>query len=229
MEGGALEQPTGQPNGGGQAPPVSEHAGAPSTAGATLLPLSQLEDDATFRLRPEGDVTGLAQSLAREGQLFPVEVRLRAPGRWQLVTGFRRVAALRLLRREKVLARLHDSLGDEEALALALADDLAREGLERVEIEALRDRLRERGWWSASAQEIIERALGEAPLPPEPEEIDLDVFSRELSERLAELSADLASAQEAWGDVEADVREAIRVQLRYVRDLLPFLEEPDAE
>ncbi|MHB8417183.1 MAG: ParB/RepB/Spo0J family partition protein [Myxococcales bacterium] len=195
-------------------------------AGLEILPLEQIEEDATFRLRPEGDVAGLAQSLAREGQLLPVEVRLRGPGRWQLVTGFRRVAALRLLRREQVLARLHDELGDEEALSLALADDLARRELGRDELEALRARLREQGRYGPAVQEILECALGEAPPPPEPEELDLDVFSRELAGRLEAISLDLASVYEAWRDVEPTVREQIRTQLGYGRDLLPFLEEP---
>jgi ParB-like chromosome segregation protein Spo0J len=183
--------------------------------GFETLPLTQIEDDATFRLRPEGDVAGLAQSIARSGQLVPIEVRLRGPGRWQLVAGFRRVAALKLLRREKVLARLHDDLGDEEALALALVDDLAHRVLSREELEALRGDLQRRGWYGAAAQEAVERALGEAPPPPEPEELDLDVFSR-----------DLASLFDAWADVEPAVQEQIRAQLRYNRDLLPFLEQP---
>ncbi|HUB07441.1 MAG TPA: ParB N-terminal domain-containing protein [Myxococcales bacterium] len=200
-------------------------AGLP-LAGLEILPLEQIEDDDTFRLRPEGDVAGLAQSLAREGQLLPVEVRLRGPGRWQLVTGFRRLAALRLLRRDKVLARLHDDLGDEEALALALADDLARRDVGRDEIEALRLRLRDQGRYGPAAQEVIERALGEAPPPPEPEEVDLDVFSRDLAARLEEISQDLASVYEAWRDVEPEVRAQIRAQLGYGRDLLPFLEDP---
>ena len=193
------------------------------------VPLSQLEADETFRLRPEGDVAGLAQSLARSGQLLPIEVRLRGPGRWQLVTGFRRVAALRLLRRDRVLARLHDRLDDGEALALALGDDLARKPLTEPEIEALRERLQGQGWYDPAAQEAIERALGEVPPPPEPEELDLDVFSREVAARLSELSMDLASLFEAWTDIEPQVREQLRLQLRYSRDLLPFLEEiPEA-
>jgi ParB-like chromosome segregation protein Spo0J len=194
--------------------------------GFETLPLTQIEDDATFRLRPEGDVAGLAQSIARSGQLVPIEVRLRGPGRWQLVAGFRRVAALKLLRREKVLARLHDDLGDEEALALALVDDLAHRVLSREELEALRGDLQRRGWYGAAAQEAVERALGEAPPPPEPEELDLDVFSRDLVGRLGELSGDLASLFDAWADVEPAVQEQIRAQLRYNRDLLPFLEQP---
>jgi hypothetical protein len=200
------------------------------------LPLSQIDDDLVFRLRPEGDVTGLAQSIAREGQLVPIEVRLRGPGRWQIIAGFRRVAALRLLQREQVLARLHDQLGDDEALALAIADGVTERPLGHEELEALRARLSEEGRYGPAVQEAIVRALGEAPPPPEPEEVDLDVFSREVRAQLANLAVDVGSLYENWSDVDANVREDVRTQLRYFRDLLPFLEEeagglvaPDSE
>jgi ParB-like chromosome segregation protein Spo0J len=193
-----------------------------------VLPLSQIEDDPVFRLRPEGDVGSLAQSLARVGQLLPVEVRLRGPGRWQLIAGFRRVAALHLLKRDAVLARLHDSLSDEDALAIALAGAVSPRPLTREELVALRERLEAEGHYDPAAQEVIERALGESPPPPEPEEQDLDVFSRETANQLASLAADMATLYESWSDVEPGVQEQMRLQLRYLRDLLPFLEEEDA-
>jgi len=190
------------------------------------LPLSQIEEDESFRLRSDGDVSGLGQSLAREGQLVPVDVRLRGPGRWQLITGFRRLAALRLLKRDRVLARLHDSLSDEDALRLALADDLWHRALSEPELQALRERLNSAGQYGGDAAEAIEHALGESPPAPEPEEQDLDVFSRDLVDRLTELSADLASVYSMWADVEPGVREQMLVHLRYASELLPFLEAP---
>jgi ParB family chromosome partitioning protein len=189
------------------------------------LPLSQVDDDQAFRLRVDGDVTGLAQSIAREGQLVPIEVRLRGPGRWQIIAGFRRVAALRLLQREHVLARLHDQLGDEEALALAIADGVTERPLGRDDLEALRARLTEEGRYGPAVEEAVARALGEAPPPPEPEEVDLDVFSRDVRGHLANLALDVGALYENWPDVDPSVREDVRTQLRYFRDLLPFLEE----
>jgi hypothetical protein len=194
-----------------------------------VLPLSQIENDAAFQLRPVGDVGGLAQSLARLGQLLPVEVRLRGPGRWQLVAGFRRVAALQLLKRDVVLARLHDTLSDQEALAIAIAGAVSPQPLSRDELIALRGKLESEGHYDPAAQEVLERALGEAPLPPEPEEQDLDIFSRETATQLASIAADMATLYESWGDVEGSVREQMRLQLRYLHDLLPFLEETEQE
>jgi len=192
------------------------------------LPLSQIDDDAAFRLRAEGDVTGLAQSIAREGQLVPIEVRLKGPGRWQIVAGFRRIAALRLLKREHVLARLHDQLSDDEALALAVADGITERPLAREELEALRARLSDEGRYAPAIQDAVVHALGEAPPPPEPEEVDLDVFSREVRTQMANLAVDVGALYENWADVDPAVREDLRTQLRYFRDLLPFLEEDAA-
>src|SRR5262245_42669960 len=65
-----------------------------------LIPLDALDEDDTFQLRAAGDVGRLAMDLARLGQAFPVDVRRReGSDRFQLVAGFRRVAALRFLQR----------------------------------------------------------------------------------------------------------------------------------
>src|SRR5512138_2512397 len=100
-------------------------APAHATGAVRFVPLSELSDDATFRLRDEGDVAPLAASIGRLGQLVPVEVR-PLPGAsaegpsLQLVAGFRRVAALRMLARDRVLARVHDTLDDDDAWGIAL-------------------------------------------------------------------------------------------------------------
>src|SRR4029453_13207184 len=87
-----------------------------------LVSLEQLDEDAIFQLRPAGDVGRLAMDLARLGQAFPGAARRRGgTDRFQLVSGFRRVAALRFLRRTSVLARVHARLPDEDALLVALA------------------------------------------------------------------------------------------------------------
>jgi hypothetical protein len=39
----------------------------------------------------------------------------------------------------------------------------------------------------------------------------------------------MATLYESWGDVEGSVREQMRLQLRYLHDLLPFLEEPQED
>jgi hypothetical protein len=217
------------------------------------VPLDAIAEDVTFRLREEGDVSALAASLGRLGQLVPVELRPlpgAAPGgpRYQLVAGFRRVEALRCLLRERVLARVHDELGDEDAWSIALCEALLREPLDRAALDTLSAQLAERPML-AWAHELIEEAQVRAPVAPEQREhfyawlrgeplpigsgsggVDgatVEVTPEELAAHLAsqmyEVNADLALASEAWEHLPPDGRRAIVEQARYVAALLPHL------
>jgi hypothetical protein len=161
-------------------------APAHATGAVEFVPLSSLVDDDTFRLRDEGDVAALAASIGRLGQLAPVELRPMpaAPAggpRFQVVAGFRRIAALRLLFRERVLARVHRTLDDDDAWGIALGNALLTEPLDRNAVRALDERLAGSGaapW----ADELLEEALVRAPVEPE------------LRERFFEFLADAPAA-----------------------------------
>jgi hypothetical protein len=145
-------------------------APAHATGAVEFVRLDEIAEDPQFQLREPGDVSDLATSLGRLGQLDPVELRLRAgtaegEPRWQVVAGFRRIAALRLLQRDQVLARLHDHLADEDAWALALSQALLTEPLGAMELEALREKLRSAG--AGWADELIDEAQVRAPVAPE--------------------------------------------------------------
>jgi hypothetical protein len=146
-------------------------APAHATGAVEFVDLASIDGDATFRLREEGDVSALAASLGRLGQLVPLEVR-PLPGangatpRYQLVAGFRRMAALGMLRRERALARVHEEFSDEDAWGLALAQALLTEPLDRAAVAALGQRLAASGaapW----AEELLDEALVRAPVEPE--------------------------------------------------------------
>jgi hypothetical protein len=146
-------------------------APAHATGAVEFVPVAAIAADATFRLREEGDVAALAASIGRLGQLAPVELR-PMPGaadgapRFQVVAGFRRIAAVKLLMRGRVLARVHRRLDDEDAWGLALGQALLTEPLDRDALDALRERLATSGavpW----ADELVDEALVRAPLDEE--------------------------------------------------------------
>lgn len=227
-----------------------------ATGAVELVRLEDVDADTTFQLREVGDVTGLATSIGRLGQLEPVELRPR-PGagegepHWQVVAGFRRLAALRLLRRDRVLARLHDPLGDEDAWALALAGALLSEPLGALELEALRERLHALGV-ATWADDVIDEAQARAPVSAEVRERFLAFLRQpravreeeparggevetveltpeelvdDLLRKLYEINVDLAAAWEAWSELPADGRRQIVQQSRYLNELFPFMEK----
>jgi ParB-like chromosome segregation protein Spo0J len=150
-------------------------APAHATGAVEFISLDDVADDATFRLRPPGDVASLAASIGRLGHLVPVELRLLPglgpddPPRYQVVAGFRRVAALRLLARERVLARVHEALDDDDAWGIALAQALLGEPLRGPELEALRARIAEIRV-AAWAGDLVDEALVRAPVEPDQRE-----------------------------------------------------------
>lgn len=229
-----------------------------ATGAVEFVPLAAISADAAFRLREPGDVSALAGSIARLGQLAPVELRPLpgagdGPVRFQVVAGFRRLAAVRLLGRGRVLARVHARLDEEDAWSLALVQALLLEPLSPPELEALRARLagaRLAPW----AEELVEARLaageqppvddggaaedaattaaevaeGEAPAPTpagEPAEVEVtaEELAAELSGRLWQVNQDLSLLVDAWDELPDEARRMILEQARYMADLYPYL------
>ena len=158
---------------------------AHATGAVQFVAVDDIASDETFRLRADGDVTRLAESLGCLGQLAPVELR-RWPGaasdgpRWQVVAGFRRLAAVRLLALERVLARVHDELADDDAWSLALSEALLHQPLTGDDLVALRERFREKGV-ASWAEGLVEEALVTSAVAADPRERSHDSPSaREL-------------------------------------------------
>lgn len=206
-------------------------AGRPALLSSTTLALELIEPDVQFRLREEGDVAGLATSLARMGQLLPIDVRPRGGG-YQVVTGFRRLAALRFLQRGTVLARVHEGLTDAEAWVYALAEALETRALQPAEIQAVRARLEAEGTLSTMARGLIDAAITAPGSDLEPEdrqaaeasdEVDLDELAHDLHARLNGISQDLALVTELWTALDPEPRAALLDQLRYYGELHAYL------
>ncbi|WP_240359663.1 ParB/RepB/Spo0J family partition protein [Pyxidicoccus trucidator] len=192
-----------------------------------LMPLDKLQDDTSFRLRSEGDVSGLATDIARLGQLFPVDVRPAGEDRYQLVCGFRRVAALRFLKRDAVQARVHTSLSDEDALLMSLAEAIHATPVEPEVLEAKREQLESEGRLSAAVRDMLEKALAtEDTLAPEgvEEEIDADELAADVSERLGAINQDLSLLADVFAALDDSRKAELLMQLRYSSQLVAYLE-----
>jgi ParB family transcriptional regulator, chromosome partitioning protein len=222
----AGEPPEGVVGGEGTAPVVHKHFVAPA-----LIALDRVDDDRTFLVRSPSeldDVADLATDLARLGQLFPIDVRLHPPDRFQVITGFRRVAALRFLQREKVLARLHTDLSDEDARLMALASAIHGRPVGAGALLALKERLEATSSLSAAARDMLEKALAtESPLAPEDaeEEVDADELASDVSVRLGVINQELALLADVFAELEAEGQQSLLEQLRYSAELVAWLEQ----
>jgi ParB-like chromosome segregation protein Spo0J len=195
-----------------------------------LIPLERLETDTTFLVRDEeelDDPSELATELARLGQLFPIDVRVVGPDRFQVITGFRRVAALKFLQRDKVLARLHADLSDDDALLMALASAIHSRGVSAGALGALQERLEAEGKLTAAARDMFEKALAtESALAPEQveEEVDADELAADVTVRLGALNQDLSLLIDVFSELEESHKDELLTQLRFSAELVTYLE-----
>lgn len=122
-------------------PPVlpAVHAGRP--AGSLLLPVDAIDRNQhnPRQSHDEAELDQLAESIKRWGQLQPVLVR-RVNGRYELICGERRLMAHRRAGITTIWAVERDAT-DEQALALALVENLQRVDLSQAEKVAALDLL----------------------------------------------------------------------------------------
>jgi ParB family chromosome partitioning protein len=194
-----------------------------------MIAIERIDDDGSFRVRHEGDISQLATDLARLGQLFPVDVRVKAPDRFQIICGFRRVAALRFLQRDRVLARLHTDLSDEDALLMALTSAIHAQPVTAKELVEVKQRLEAEGKLTPATRSMIEKALAPGDdLAPESvegeEEVDADELAEQVAFKLGEINQDLSLLAGVFDSLDEAKRAELLEQLRYAADLVEFLE-----
>jgi ParB/RepB/Spo0J family partition protein len=108
------------------------------------IEIGELTKDREFRYRADLDIDDLAASIRQDGQLVPIVVR-RHDDKFQLISGFRRIAALRKLRRKKVQAKILSGVSDVQARRLSLLENLERNSLSTWDQVATAARFREQG------------------------------------------------------------------------------------
>lgn len=89
--------------------------------------ITDLIEEEAFRNRVNLDIGDLVSSIRENGQLIPIIVRPR-DGKFQLISGYRRVASLRKLGRKKVQAKILN-VSDAEARRISLLENLERNDL----------------------------------------------------------------------------------------------------
>lgn len=111
------------------------------------VPLDRVEESEflCLRERPFPGIEQLAAQVRKHGQTTPVFVRPMDDGRFELVSGYRRSAALRSIQAPTILARIYRGLTDDEAYDLAVSENADRDDLTDWERAKACERLSERG------------------------------------------------------------------------------------
>ncbi len=126
----------------------------------SALPLADLQPG---RYQPrtrmdESSLRELAASIRTYGVMQPLVVRPAAPGRWEIIAGERRFRAAQLAGLAEVPVVVRE-VPDEQALALALIENIQREDLNPLEqAQAIRQLIDEFGYSHERAAEAIGRS-----------------------------------------------------------------------
>ena len=110
----------------------------------TMIPIDKIEiDDTTYRFRADLRVASLVESIKSEGIQIPVIVRRASKGRYQIVSGFRRVTAAHKAGLDAVPAIVRD-LSDADASKASVLENTNRKTYSDIEralvLKAHRDR-----------------------------------------------------------------------------------------
>jgi ParB family transcriptional regulator, chromosome partitioning protein len=106
------------------------------------LPLEKIKPS-PFQPRSAFDPTGLAelsQSIEARGVIQPIVVRMVGDF-YELIAGERRLRAVELLGRKTIAAVVHDTISNQEAMELALIENIQRQDLNPIEEAAAYHRL----------------------------------------------------------------------------------------
>lgn len=87
-----------------------------------------LADD-VFEFRVDHKIKDLAEDIKVNGQQFPVTLRKRADGQYQLVSGFRRCRSIRALGWNRVKAIVREDLDDDAAFRVSFLENERRKSL----------------------------------------------------------------------------------------------------
>ena len=127
-----------------QADEVIEQVAREHASRSELIELSDIVEEAPYRSLRTGlrDIDELAAKMKERGQLVPILVWLRR-GKYVLLSGHRRTAALRALQATTVKAIVYGDreLCERDALNIAIDDNVDRNNFSKLELAALVHRL----------------------------------------------------------------------------------------
>jgi ParB-like chromosome segregation protein Spo0J len=119
---------------GRSATAVSAEPESSCSAETRDVALDLIDESDLFRLRcpPYPGIEALADSILRSGQSTPLFLRPRE-SRFELISGYRRLSALKLIRARAAYCRIYRDISDEAAYDLAIGENQDRDNLTDIE------------------------------------------------------------------------------------------------
>jgi hypothetical protein len=166
--------------------------------------LSQVRVREADNPRPLRGLLRLAANIRRYGQLTPVVVVREGEG-YRLVTGFRRMAALKLAGATHVAIRVVPELDERTAAALYIAENCLPDGISSKAVAHLAEQMGEDAS-PAFAAVLAEVQADDAEVV---EEVYLEDIAEEARHHLAEGAAWVATLRPHWRELEAADRQPL--------------------
>ena len=168
---------------------------AQSASAERRIELDRIHVDASKNPRPIRGVKRLAANIKRFGQLTPMVVRPQGDD-FELVTGYRRLAALKASDHTHGVVRVVDNLDERTAAALYAAENCLVDGMSPNAIRNLGSRVTDRPEFSAVI-DLIERDDDSVV-----EEVFLEDMVEDAQHHLNEGAAWVATLRPYWSEIE---------------------------
>jgi ParB/RepB/Spo0J family partition protein len=132
-----------------------EHVTAPLEVEAKQIAIELIDESERLRLRlpPYRGIPELAESLKAKGQLAPLYVRPKGT-RFELISGYRRLTALKLISASTAFCRIFRGISDQKAYDIAILENEDEDDLSDLERAQICIRLQSEGH---TAEEISAR------------------------------------------------------------------------
>ena len=181
------------------------------------LPLNAVQFDPDASPRPIRGVSRLAANIKRFGQLTPVVVRAIEPNVFELVTGYRRMVALKKAECTHVTVRVVRDMDDATAAALYAVENCLVDGLSSHAVKNMAAQV--------SPESPLHHVLTIMQTDDESviEDVYLEDMVEEANHALAEGAAWVAALRPYWSDIEESERIPLEQLIVYFARIAPRL------
>ena len=176
------------------------------------IPVGEIAVDQGGNPRPVRGINRLARNIKRFGQLTPIVVRPTESG-YALVTGYRRMAALRIADIPHAVCRVVPDLDDETAAALCAVENCLVDGVSSNAVRHLAEQLADNEVHSQILNLILEDDEDVV------EDIYLDDMVAETQHHLAEAAAWVSTLRPYWSELGIEERAQLEDFLIYFAKL----------